>query len=560
MAHSEYDLIKKNNGEGFARILRDANVLDIPDIVELVKYVGRHTPDNLVLDLAHYLQAVKQEIIDTQQAAATVNPDTDPFELLHQAGYTYAEYADTLTKQNAIKKYFTSREELCTFRDPERYKNFYIINAVRGDADKVKRSDKPERQDAYGTSVISIQISKQGGFISIKNRYNHSVPYSDSTFDSNPDNIIPGLSNAIKKYFNVQFTITTAGVPGDFIRVGNHLVRYAMEYEGIFYGDSFYVYNGHIYEINKSTQVMMDNFILDIPNRHITSIPEKVLLGLTQKDGFVPVMNNEIANRRLTVRGQFPNQSIWADDVCLIELKNSQIVTVNLPNTTKIPDYFMQLNTEMTSLVANNVTYIGDVFCTRNHDLKSISINNVTEIGNYFLARNHAISSFFGPKIEKIGHCFMASAQSLRFLYLPMVKTVGPRFAYECKKLVTCITPNLTMGDTYFLTGCPKLRFLCAPMVREFKYDTLCDTKISSLCMPHLTDGGTYLLYHNCGMKYFYAPRFAQMVNDMPNKKKFELINKIVLDTLKKTNNIPDDTIWQFIVKNTFLRRFRKQK
>ena len=75
-----------------------------------------------------------------------------------------------MEKQNAIKKYYAPGEEICTFRDPERFKRYYIINAVRKDVDKIKRGNPPQRDDEYGTSVISIQVLKTGGFISIKNR------------------------------------------------------------------------------------------------------------------------------------------------------------------------------------------------------------------------------------------------------------------------------------------------------------------------------------------------------------------------------------------------------
>ena len=44
------------------------------------------------------------------------------------------------------------------------------------DVDNIKREDfkHPERQDEYGTSVISIQFSKEhGNSLAIINRYNH---------------------------------------------------------------------------------------------------------------------------------------------------------------------------------------------------------------------------------------------------------------------------------------------------------------------------------------------------------------------------------------------------
>ena len=78
----------------------------------------------------------------------------------------------------------------------------YVVYKYK-DVDKIKRGKPPQRDDEYGTSVISIQVFKEGGFISIKNRYNHTVQNCDNTLNSNPDNIILGLSDAIKHHFHV---------------------------------------------------------------------------------------------------------------------------------------------------------------------------------------------------------------------------------------------------------------------------------------------------------------------------------------------------------------------
>ena len=168
MAKSMFDIIKKQNGEKFAKEIRDTDsrIFEIENLPEILKYAGRN-PENLIPFLRGLLKV--EEDVQTEKIE-------DPFTLLKQAGYN-AFYANTLKKQNSIQKYFDKSEELCTFRDPDRYKNYYIIHAVKENVDQIRRKDfpYPERQDAYGTSVISIQIVKEGGFISIKNRYNHSV-------------------------------------------------------------------------------------------------------------------------------------------------------------------------------------------------------------------------------------------------------------------------------------------------------------------------------------------------------------------------------------------------
>ena len=56
-----------------------------------------------------------------------------------------------------------------------------ILSRIRSENFK-----KPIREDEYGTSVMSIQFTKdEAHTLSIKNRYNHSVVNPDATFSNN---------------------------------------------------------------------------------------------------------------------------------------------------------------------------------------------------------------------------------------------------------------------------------------------------------------------------------------------------------------------------------------
>lgn len=73
---------------------------------------------------------------------------------------------------------------MCTFQG-DRLNRCRVFFAVKKDVDSIKREDfkNPEREDLYGTSVISIQFTKDGSnTLSIKNRYNHRVINPDATF------------------------------------------------------------------------------------------------------------------------------------------------------------------------------------------------------------------------------------------------------------------------------------------------------------------------------------------------------------------------------------------
>ena len=215
MPKSVYNKIKRQNGEAFAQAIRrfDSGIFDIPNLPSVVCYAGRNA-----LPLLDYLESLKEIEVELEGEAK------DPFYLLEQAGYN-AFYADSLEKQNSIAPYYEKEEQICTFKDPDRFKRYHIIHAIKKNVNEIKRSDfrgVEEREDAYGTSVISIQILKTGGFISIKNRYNHTVNACDNTFYSNPDRIIEGLSLSLSKYFKVDFAVKQqVFLPDDYILINN---------------------------------------------------------------------------------------------------------------------------------------------------------------------------------------------------------------------------------------------------------------------------------------------------------------------------------------------------
>ena len=309
---SMYDKIKKQNGERFAKAIRnyDNGIFDVPDIDKIVKYAG-HDAEPIM----QYLISLKNIQIQEQSV------HMDPIKLLDMAGYD-AYVADTLEKQNAIKKYYASGEEICTFDDPHRFENYFIINAVRKDVEKIQRDDFicPEREDAYGTSVISIQVLKGGGFISIKNRYNHTVMNPDNTFCSNPDNIIMGLSDAIKHYFDVDFSSHKVELPGRYIVVKNQIVKTNSEYNNLYVGSNFYVKNGVITELNTQYEYMIDwGIVLDMRTRTVRDI--------THRLPNLDFIQNEIKDKVLQIKydkssGQY---ALMADGRKVIGFKDGQM-------------------------------------------------------------------------------------------------------------------------------------------------------------------------------------------------------------------------------------------
>lgn len=327
---SMYEIIKKQNGERFAKAIRnyDNGIFDVPNIDNIVRFAGREAEP-----IMNYLVSLKN--IRIEEMAVHM----DPIELLRKAGYD-AYVADTLAKQNAIKKYFARGEELCTFNDPDRFENYYIINAVHKDAESIKREDflDPEREDKYGTSVISIQVLKDGGFISIKNRYNHTVENPDNTFNSNPDNIIAGLADSIRHYFDVDFSSSDMTLPKNFVLVNKQICRYNSEVNNIYFGNDFYIKDGVITKLNTQFELMLGRgLILDMRTKTVKNIAANEPNGKFIEDA--------IRDKKIQLANGLDGEKIlMANGKKILEVRNGEISWVNTPDADEINlDKFLHL-------------------------------------------------------------------------------------------------------------------------------------------------------------------------------------------------------------------------
>ena len=480
--------IKKQNGERFAKAIRayDNGIFDIENLDQIVKYAGRDAEP--IMD---YLISLKGIEIAEHTVSKT------PLQLLDEAGYD-AYYADAetlrdLANRRVINNYAERGEKLCTFGDAHRFERYYIINAVRKDVDEIRREDfpNPEREDKYGTSVLSIQVLKTGGFISIKNRYNHTVQNPDNTLNSNPDNIIPGLSMAIKQHFNVDFSAQKAYLPRGYTYINDKLIKYEREENNIYVSDSFYVKDGEVTELNKDYQEMIEHrFILDKKNSTITDI-----CGID--DSFVQVLQNEIASKKISVSKDKESDTtkILVDGQELCTMQSGKITYLNLWETTELPDNFLSkfkldslqaLNAPKLKRIGNNsfnsvdfkmnlpeLEEIGDRSFCNNYTYVDLDMPTLKKVGQETLSHWSApedyafdcleevgdfslscikASSF--PKLKKVGHNFCS--MSLRYaetLYVPELEEVGKDCFCNAGTVEDLNFPKLRIAGKNFLRG-----------------------------------------------------------------------------------------------------------
>ena len=526
-----YKKIKEHRGERFARKLRDADLLDIPNIEHILEFANFEDLDDLIPVIRS-----KYKIISVSK----YNTNKDPIELLNEAGYD-AFVVETEKQKNSIKKYFRPDEQLCTFNDPKRHINFYIIHAVKRGADKIKPSDNPKREDEYGTSVISIQIAKSGGFISIKNRYNHTVSNPDSTFGNNPDNIILGLTNSLQKYFNVDFSVSDVEMPENYVNVDNQLVYCNFERNGIWFGPKYYIKNGEIVRLSTDRETMIDHMIYNDKTKKIITP-----LGDNDKtcaffaklfNGKQITKNVDKATNNITLQTQNGDR--------IITNNKGQIIELDLPSVTKVPDDFLEGNYTLKSINLPNVEKIGYYFLEDNNMLETINLPNAESIGCGFLWQNKKLKTINLPNVEKIGNTFLEDNDMLETINMPKVKVIGDYFLYYNKRLKSINLPELEVVGDYFLYYNERLESINLPNVEKIGWAFLyCNRRLKSINLPKVEVIGDYFLCNNERLTKIYLPANTEFNEHfLSHNHKYEILDpqqgkfKTIKKATKQLNN-----------------------
>ncbi len=290
---------------------------------------------------------------------------------------------------------------LCTFKDADRYKRYHIIHCIKKGADKLKREDflgKEEREDEYGTSVISIQILKTGGFISIKNRYNHTVKSSDNTFYSNPDRIIEGLTGALKGHFKVDFFAKKkVFIPSGYILVDDQILKYDKEVNNTYFGDGFYCRDGVIFPIDKNSQLQIDEFILDLKEK-------KILNPAEVNNPLIQVLSLEIEGETLQVQKKDGVVVLSSAKGEILTLKDRALKTITLRKVETLPENAFYQHPTIEEINALSVTLLLPMCVASCQNLKKIYFKKLRDF--HSSAFDNTDCAVIAPSLSERGICF----------------------------------------------------------------------------------------------------------------------------------------------------------
>ena len=536
MDNIDLKYIKKHYGENFAKLCRELfpTILEKPG--ELSKIISeKFDPSptlfedisNIKLDFKTFVYSIfspeknKRDVIENKTAE----------QLLDEAGYILYPECKTEDDIQQFKKYYTEEEAICTF-DGGRLNSCRVWFAVKKDVDKIKRDDFPEpkRQDEYGTSVISIQFSKEiMSTLSIKNRYNHTVTNPDATFGNDLDNIIPGLSNAFCKEYNIHLLY---GFDGEFGIFG-----YVLSGEGKYYksnvadwtadycaNNNIVKRNGDVVSFDKSKCLLVDNYLIDFVSKRI-----KNLSSISKADNFAESIG-EIKSIHISL-DQSKNRVINitpvnGEDVQIVVNKSNQIVEytnnnikfigkefmyfcsalekLTLPNVKVVEDNFLVLNESLLELNMPKLETVGAHFLTHAAKLKTLNTPNLKVAGDWFLADNYNIQELYLPKLEKVGNSFFACNHNIKKLDFPKLRVIGDSFFPNGRYVVEVNMPELIYVGDYFLLYNDSLESLRLPSL-EFagRNFMLWNRRLCELYLPKIESVGKSFLFNNSRFEHY---------------------------------------------------------
>ena len=437
------------------------------------------------------------------------NSKKTPKELFEEEGYDFFE-CQTEEDIQKFKKYYARGEELCTFRG-KRLNKCYVFFAVKKNVDEIKRENfkTPIREDEYGTSVMSIQFTKdESHTLSIKNRYNHALLNGnpDVTYRNNLENIAPGLTKSFENTYGLkQFNPNT----------NFEIKNYVRGKDG-----KFYKYN---YEIN--------NIYYCMKEKKITLYDESI------NDSFVSSIKNikkidilkEDSNKIVVIIGEEGNMIIKLDpNDRIIEVDNETLKNVSdnyffrtkyidklyLNNVVEVGDNFLNKNKSLSKILMDNVKIIGKNFLEYNNNIEEISFFNVEKIGNGFMFQNNnpKFKKIYMPKVEKIGNNFMFRNNSVMEVFMPCVKSIGNNF-FDSNQIVRILEIPLAekIGDN-FLENNELISKLYLPSAINIGSNFLKQNQIlKKIIIPNVIELKNGTLQHNNNLKELYVPRVVKI-------------------------------------------------
>lgn len=481
---NDYENLKKKYGEKFAKLCRTLfpTILEkeglLSEIIESKFAPNKSLYEDITQDgnIAGFKDFIYFNAPNIQREL--VSSKEKPQKLMSDAGYVLIKcktHSDILK----FKKFYSKDEELCTFTDKYRIHDYHVFFAIKKNVNEIKREDfkNPERQDEYGTSVISIQFSKGiVNTISIKNRYNHTVKNPDATFSNDLENIIPGLTQSFAKYYklNLRNQVEEFRLENYVIANDGKAYKYNYRIDDVYYCPNNIVIKGKKpVQYDKNKYILVDYFLIDKENKTITNL----LTSPFAPESFCDYHKNikKIDVTKIGVDGNRKILITFEDDktATIIIDENNKMVEYHNSHIKEIGNDFLRNNLYLKKFSAENLTSVGNNFLRECVNIKHVNISNVTKIGDCALAFSSLLEELSLPNVIKIGTDFCYNAKNLKHFSADKLKEVGGYFLFRACDLTQLDLPSLEYSGDEFLGETENLLSLDAPKLKELSNGAL---------------------------------------------------------------------------------------
>ena len=499
--NEDLKIIKKKYGEKMSHLCRNifSTLLEQPGLLSKVmlelfepnKFLYEDIVNN---DITNSFKNYIYSIVNKDKEESKII-DKTPKELLKSVGYTLYE-CHSEEEVQSFKKYYKKSEVLCTFKGG-RLNNCHVFFAVKDNVNEIRREDFkiPRRQDEYGTSVISIQFTRdESHTLSIKNRYNHTVENPDATFSNDLENIVAGLTASFEKTYGLVQKNKTRGfeIPGYVKANDGKYYKYNYEINNIYYcPNNIIIDNFKVKRYPKEQFIIMDYFILDLrkdSNEFIRLYDKRIqdsFVKSIDKVKNVTILNEEL-EKKVIITPVIGTEIIIKLDKenRIIELTNNNVTkiyydflsynnaltTINLPQVQEIGVNFLYKNNTLTILNLPEVQKIGDDFLHNNNTLITLNFSHAKEIGSCFLCNNKVLTVLNLPQVQEIGAGFLLENNALTTLSLPQVQKIGYYFLYYNKTVTTLNLPEAKEIGDFFLSNNNVIETLDMPFIKNEDY------------------------------------------------------------------------------------------
>lgn len=499
MESEDLKYLKKHYGDRFAKLCRELfpTLLETPGLLKQIicKYFDKSS--TLYEDIKEIKYPFRAFVLSKVGIKSDFVPtNKTPEQLFDEAGYVLYPECQTEADIQQFKKYYAKGEALCTFYGG-RLEYCRVWFAVKKNVDQIRRQDflNPDREDEYGTSVLSIQFSKsQPQVLSIKNRYNHTVKNPDATFGNFLDNIAVGLSNAFEVCKNININKSAF----KFFDIDG----YAKSLDGKFYkvNCSFYSQNVYICENNVvlyggkemrfdgKNCLLADNFLIDFQSKKIVDIaPDK------KDSGFLASLGE-------------------IDDIKLVIEQGQKFVRVFSKNGSQTQLKIGRGNT-IIQYKNDQITQIGDNFLPYSKNIETFEAKNLKVVGDNFLPFAPYIKRIDLPNLEKAGSSFLMGDEGLEEICLPKLSIVKNNFCRNAIKILSVCLPSLKIVGDFFLAYARELKKIELPKIEKIGNMALIFNKIEQIDLKNCKYIGAAFFSNNNTLKKISLPKLKKTVS-----------------------------------------------